>query len=140
MPRKDPEARRAYHREYQRKWYARHRALQMARVTPGNRRARAAINNYVDQVKRRPCADCGGNFPPFMMDFDHVRGEKTAEISRLRGARAARARLEAELAKCEVVCANCHRRRTQMRLSGVEVTRSELLDWLGPGYVSVLVY
>ena len=88
MPRKDLEARREYHREYQRKWYQQNRALQKARVTPGNLRARQAINNYVNDVKSRPCADCGGHFPPFMMDFDHVRGEKAAEISRLRGGRA----------------------------------------------------
>lgn len=128
MPRRDPEARREYQREYQRKWYQRNRALQMTRVMPGNRRARETINNYVDQVKSRPCADCGGQFPAFMMDFDHVRGAKVAEISRLRGARASRARLEAELAKCEVVCANCHRRRTQLRLLGIEVSRSQFLE------------
>ena len=75
-----------------------------------------------------------------MMDFDHVRGEKLIDVSRLRSGRPARARLDAELAKCEVVCANCHRRRTQMRLSGVEVGRSEFLGLLGPTYVSVLVY
>ncbi len=55
MPRKDPDARREYQREYQRKWYQRNRALQIMRVTPGNRRAREAINNYVDQVKSMPC-------------------------------------------------------------------------------------
>ena len=140
MPRKDLEARREYQREYQRKWYQRNRALQMARVTPGNRRAREAINDYVDQVKRRPCADCGGHFPPFIMDFDHVRGDKMAEISKLRGARASRARLEAELAKCEVVCANCHRRRTQLRLLGVEVQLGAFPEALGSQYVGVLVY
>ena len=105
MPRKDLEARREYRREYQRKWYQRNRALQVARVTPGNGRAREAINNYVDQVKSRPSVDCSGHFPPLMVHFDHVRGEKTPEISELRGARAARATLEAELPKCEVVCA-----------------------------------
>jgi hypothetical protein len=140
MPRKDLEALREYRREYQRKWYQRNRALQKARVTPGNVRAREAINNYVDQVKSRPCVDCGGHFPPFVMDFDHVRGEKAADISRLRRARASRARLEAELAKCEVVCANCHRRRTQMRLSGFEVARSEFLELLGPNVCERLVY
>jgi len=140
MPRKDLDGRREYQREYQRKWYQRNRELQMARVTPGNRRAREAINNYVDQVKSRPCADCGGHFPPFIMDFDHVRGEKAADISRLRGARASRARLEAELAKCEVVCANCHRRRTQLRLLGIDVAPSTVLAALGSAYVGVLVY
>jgi hypothetical protein len=140
MPRKDPDARREYQREYQRQWYRKHRELHMERVTQVNRRAREVAKNYVDQLKRQPCADCGGNFPPFMMDFDHVRGDKLVDVSRLRSGRPARARLEAELAKCEVVCANCHRRRTQMRLSGLEVARSAFLDLLGPAYVSVVVY
>ena len=49
--------------------------LRMERVTQVNRRARDAALNYVDQLKKQPCADCGGHYPPFMMDFDHVRGE-----------------------------------------------------------------
>ena len=109
-------------------------------MTPGNRRAREAINKYVDQLKSRPCTDCGGYFPPFVMDFDHVRGDKTADISRLRDARAARAKLEAELAKCEVVCANCHRRRTHLRRLGIEIQPSAVLEALGSQYVGVLVY
>jgi hypothetical protein len=48
------------------------------------------------------------------MDFDHV-GDKSSEISRLMYD-AGTATLLAENAKCEVVCANCHRIRTQHRL------------------------
>jgi hypothetical protein len=140
MPRKDPDARREYQREYMRKWYRKNRALHLQRTTRVNRRAREAAKNYVDQAKKRPCADCGGKFPPFMMDFDHVRGEKVADMSRFRSGRLAQSRLEAELAKCEVVCANCHRRRTQMRLLGIEVRPSDVLQRLGPTYVGVLLY
>src|SRR5579859_7354703 len=91
MPFNDPDVRRAYQRAYQRQWY---------------------LKTYVDQVKAQPCLDCGGRYPPFVMDFDHVRGDRVDAVSRFRAGRLARARLEAELAKCEVVCANCHRRRT----------------------------
>ena len=140
MPRKDIDARREYQREYMRKWYRKNRALHLQRTTRVNRRAREAAKSYVDQAKNRPCADCGGKFPPFVMDFDHVRGEKVADMSRFRSGRLAQARLDAELAKCEVVCANCHRRRTQMRLLGIEIRPSDILQLLGPNYVSVLVY
>ena len=49
------------------------------------------------------------------MDFDHVRG-KTAGISRLLQANVSMTRLLAEIAKCDLVCSNCHRIRTWNRL------------------------
>ncbi len=91
-------------------------------------------------MKGGQCPDCGGNFPPVLMDFDHVRGTKRGIISRLSGGRMAKAKLLEEVAKCEVVCANCHRRRTLLRRLGLEVKPSEVVRFLGPDYVSVLVY
>ena len=63
--------------------------------------------------KEVPCADCGGVFPPYVMDFDHVTGEKELNVSR--ALRVSVARMLAEIAKCEVVCSNCHRIRTYER-------------------------
>lgn len=56
--------------------------------------------------------DCGGAFPPYVMQLDHVRGEKLFDI----GSRAANVnRLVEEIAKCEVICANCHAIRSHSR-------------------------
>ena len=49
-----------------------------------------------------------------VLDFDHLR-DKVDCISALAAWGAPRARLEAEIAKCEVRCANCHRRVTARR-------------------------
>ena len=67
------------------------------------------------RLKQQPCADCGGRFPSCAMDFDHRDpAEKRHTISRMVG-RAGTARIMAEVAKCDIVCANCHRDRTYRR-------------------------
>ena len=140
MPLKDPEKRRAYHREYMREYYRAHRAEHIARVEDVRRRTRAAARELVAELKSRSCIDCGGHFPRVVMDFDHVRGNKCGIISRMIGAPMSGAKLLAEVAKCEVVCANCHRLRTLLRRLGLEVKPSEIVRFLGPNYVSVPVY
>jgi len=62
------------------------------------------------------------------MDFDHVRGVKTANISDLVGE--AWETVEAELELTELVCANCHRLRTQARLLDHHVDAALLEDVL----------
>lgn len=63
-----------------------------------------------------PCLDCGNRFPPECMDFDHIDSTtKIADISHLVVGRYSWEKIEAEIAKCEVICANCHRIRTRKR-------------------------
>lgn len=139
MPRKDPESRREYNREYQLRWYKANRDLHMQRVLKVNCRRRNLSKDYVDKLKHVPCADCGVEFPSYVMDFDHVRGEKQVNLSRLRNSRLAWAKLVAEVEKCEVVCANCHRIRTRLRAQGVEVPMSNAAAWLALEYVVIPV-
>lgn len=68
---------------------------------------------WMASLKTKPCTDCGGRFPSEAMDFDHVRGEKVKGVSAMWSW--SRFRVEAELFKCDLVCANCHRLRTQSR-------------------------
>ena|SRR5258708_29140216 len=68
------------------------------------------------KAKDKPCADCGVKYPYYVMDFDHL-GKKKFTISKaVRKASISLALLIEEIGKCEVVCANCHRARTQKRL------------------------
>jgi len=72
--------------------------------------------------KSVPCGDCGHRFPPYVMDFDHVRGAKVSDVSAMaRDGRPYEVVL-AEIEKCDVVCANCHRIRTHDREVGKKVT------------------
>lgn len=58
-----------------------------------------------------PCTDCGHHFAPCQMDFDHVSGQKVKPVSQMTGG--SWEAIEREIAKCDLVCANCHRVRTQ---------------------------
>ena len=66
----------------------------------------------------RGCEDseCSGHpEDPVALDFDHVHGEKVASLSSMAGENKPWALLMAEVEKCDVVCANCHRVRTARR-------------------------
>lgn len=58
-----------------------------------------------------PCVDCGENHPFYVMQFDHVRGEKQFNVSAAVG-NVKKERVLEEIEKCDLVCANCHAVRT----------------------------
>ena len=66
----------------------------------------------IDKLKEAPCLDCGRTYPPCVMEYDHVRGIKRCPVSRLLSRDQGLRCILAEIAKCELVCANCHRIRT----------------------------
>lgn len=75
----------------------------------------AKLIEWMRQLKSKPCADCGEKFHPVAMAFDHVPGTaKRLDISTL-VRRGSIGLARAEVAKCEIVCANCHAVRTFVR-------------------------
>jgi len=63
----------------------------------------------------KPCADCGEVFASEVMQWDHRPGtKKLFEISAAYGAWT-REQVLAEIAKCDLVCTNCHIIRTFTR-------------------------
>lgn len=71
--------------------------------------------DWISSLKENPCADCKGWFPYYCMDRDHVRGEKLTTVADLRKRNASLQRTLDEIAKCDLVCSNCHRIRTYAR-------------------------
>lgn len=63
----------------------------------------------------RPCVDCGGVFHPEAMHFDHRRGTVKEFDVAFGNGRYSRGRVVAEIARCDLVCANCHAFRTYER-------------------------
>lgn len=70
------------------------------------------IDFLVAYLREHPCTDCG-EADPIVLEFDHLRDKKFGIAAGLRD-REWQSVLD-EMAKCEVVCANCHRRRTAKR-------------------------
>src|SRR5688572_1178752 len=75
-----------------------------------------AIKELINSIKEEPCLDCGGNFPPCAMDFDHVKASKVGDISYV-SRKFGLIKVIEEILKCELVCANCHRVRSNLRKS-----------------------
>lgn len=76
-------------------------------------RRKRQLRELIETSKLRPCVDCGKSYPPRAMDFDH----RSEEVKRMTiGESAAKgwslATIGAEIAKCDIVCAACHRTRT----------------------------
>lgn len=104
-------ARRAYTRAYVEANRAEFKATKNA-ILRRNR-------TFVRACKSKPCTDCGKCYHHEVMEYDHVVGKKAFSISTARSV--GLDRLRAEIDKCELVCANCHRmrhvRRKEIKLS-----------------------
>ena len=93
--------------EYRRKYYAENKA----HLLEQNSQWRKVQQDAVKKIKDVPCMDCGIKYPPYVMDFDHINGDKSFTIGPA-VAKIGMEKLQEEIDKCEVVCANCHRERT----------------------------
>lgn len=97
--------------------YRAHSEVMKARAAEYKRRQRQVLKGYITQAKATPCKDCGGSFTAPIMEFDHLHN-KTRNVSEMVNAAVSLHTLKEEIAKCEVVCANCHRIRTFKRREG----------------------
>ncbi len=66
----------------------------------------------LDEARSTPCAVCNHTFPIICMDFDHLPTHKKSFNISSHWRTAPLKTLQQEMAKCEVVCSNCHRIRT----------------------------
>jgi NAD-dependent dihydropyrimidine dehydrogenase PreA subunit len=79
------------------------------------RKARQKILDEIRRIKTETaCFDCLEFHPYYVMQFDHVKGEKVDKINRMVYTSSYKKVME-EVAKCHVVCANCHHKRTFWR-------------------------
>jgi len=105
MPYKDPEQRKAYHKEQSRNYYLANKE----KVLAGVKAQRAIGKARWDAFKRTlKCTKCGFDHPA-ALDFHHVDpSEKENLVSKLVSNGCFAAAMK-EVQKCIVLCANCHR-------------------------------
>ena len=94
--------------------YYRHRKTYryLKSVRESGQRLRKRARDLIHKLKDIPCMDCGVEYPHYVMDFDHRDpSDKLFEINGS-AANRSKANIELEIAKCDLLCANCHRIRT----------------------------
>lgn len=104
--------RREYSAEHYQKNSDKYKQRARNRTDVPVRRCRERLAQF---LRNHPCVDCQ-EADVRVLEFDHVRGKKDANVSLMAAKGFSWQRIEAEIAKCEVRCANCHRRRTHATL------------------------
>lgn len=111
MPYKNKEDQAAAARRH----YEANKPKMMARAQEARKQLVQEIRKYLQELKSKtPCTDCGVHYPFYVMQFDHIKGEKKFDIGRSNKWTSWTRVLE-EIDKCEIVCANCHAERTYSR-------------------------
>ena len=99
-----------------REYYKKNRDRVKSQISSARKIRVANLSKEIRKLKEStPCAECGINYPYYVMDFDHVRGKKSGNVSHMINS-AVTKKVREEIEKCEIVCSNCHRQRTFDRL------------------------
>lgn len=109
MPYKDvTQQKRAQHESYIRN---------KEKVATATKKSREERRRFMYELKEaNPCMDCGISYPYYVMQFDHRdSSEKTAGVGILANSSSRQSVID-EIAKCDIVCANCHAIRSFKRL------------------------
>lgn len=104
------------HNDYQKAYYKKNPSSIRTSVNKQSKK----IRDFIKEYKNKPCTDCGETYPYYVMDLDHIKGSKSFNLSEAASKYRTIKRIQEEIDKCELVCANCHRIRTFTRLYGTK--------------------
>lgn len=109
MPHANLEKRRAYGREH----YRKNKKIYVKRARVHRRKIAAKIRAFISvYLLSHPCIDCGEN-DSIVLEFDHRSpDQKDFNIGDAIRLSKSLSRVEKEISKCDIRCANCHRRKT----------------------------
>src|SRR5215471_11555629 len=119
---------RTCQRKRSKMYYVRNRERMVRQIIAARTKRRRVLQAFLlDYLVSHPCVDCG-EADIVVLDFGHVRGVKVMGIADLVAGVYALAALKAEVAKCDVRCANCHRRKTLRDQASYRWLSSSSLD------------
>ena len=99
------------HHRHQNNWYQSHKDQHLENVHERKRRVRDEAREYVwKYLSVHPCQNCGES-DPVVLEFHH-RGGKDKAVSEMVAGGYPIHTIQAEIDKCDVLCANCHRKLT----------------------------
>ena len=102
---------RECHHKHQNNWYERHKEQHLENVHARKRRVRDDAREYVWQyLSTHPCISCGAS-DPVVLEFHHREGKDNAVSEMVAGGYPIHT-IQKEIDKCDVLCANCHRKLT----------------------------
>jgi len=94
-------------------YYKNNKDKQISLINKGRRDRKERNRRFIfDYLLKNSCIDCGEN-DPRVLEFDH-RENKTANVSDLLKRVTSLEKIQEEVKKCDVRCANCHRRKTSI--------------------------
>ena len=97
--------------EAKRRYYERNKAAVKAKARAHTRETRNKVREWLlSYLLTHPCVDCG-EADPIILEFDHTK-DKEFNIGEANSLGISLKRVKLEVAKCDVRCANCHRKKT----------------------------
>ena len=100
---------RECHKPFRKNWYEGHKERHLKQVKQRKHEARKVAREYVwNYLSNHPCIECGEK-DPIVLEFHHRHGKDKA-ISVMAAGGYPIATIQAEIDKCDVLCANCHRK------------------------------
>ena len=94
--------------ESSRKHYLKNRAARIADKNARKKRNRVFVQEY---KRNNPCIRCGES-DPCCLDFHHLdKSSKFANLAEMAGRGFGLNKIIAEILKCVILCANCHRKQ-----------------------------
>ncbi len=100
---------------YKKQWYIKNKEAVVKRAKANNSLYIKRNKEYVNNIKEKnPCKDCNSWYPHYVMDFDHLSDKIDAIANMMKNAISLE-KIKKEIAKCDLLCSNCHRTRTWKR-------------------------